>query len=396
MILNEYREIGKIDAGNYGIVYKLKKDSNTYAGKFVDNNSIELKELVILSQMKHPNIIRLDDFMFIETGIYLIFPYQKQTLDDVNIKKMDKSDKDNIIKELISAVMYLHSYKIFHGDIKPENILYNDKKILLIDFGLSGHVDSQNLSMQTSWFRSPEMMWACLKTGILNVSIKHINIFMQVVNNLSSDLWALGCVIFYIISSYHPFKENSDTKVVERIIKYLDDPNSKLTRYLGKTSEMIADLLHPNPEKRNLSKLIKHYNILTDFQEYQIYIDRDMILSDTYDDYLVKMDKWCNDFNLSKSVYVVSVDIFLRLTKSYNEDIDYISIMCVYLSMRLFYSNCKYMTIGDVMGVSYLNIDEKTLIDELDGKLFPYDIYDKLVSLERPITITEYKKMIKK
>lgn len=124
------------------------------------------REINILKQMNHPNIIQLKDVITTTKNIYLIMEYIKgEDLYDYVIEKGKLSDIESciIFKQLISCVEYINSLGISHRDIKPENILINKKsnKIKLIDFDLRNICSKDELLITkcgSPSFVSPEIL----------------------------------------------------------------------------------------------------------------------------------------------------------------------------------------------------------------------------------------------
>jgi serine/threonine protein kinase len=99
------------------------------------------------------------------------------------------------MRGILEAVNYCHNNKICHRDIKPDNILINDKdEIKLIDFGLSQIISGteRNLTGKkgTKTYMAPEV--------ILN---KHYN--------EKCDVWSIAHVFYILLAFKQPFKNNS-------------------------------------------------------------------------------------------------------------------------------------------------------------------------------------------
>lgn len=168
----KYKIIKSLGQGSFGITYLAE---HTYLGKKVaikeffmkelnnraDDGSITgmsdsslsynycqkfKKEAINLSQLDHPNIVRVTD-SFAENGtFYYVMDYiEGQNLNDY-IKKHTLSEGEavTIIKCVAEALIYMHEQKhMLHLDLKPGNIMLRNKDghIFLIDFGLSKHFD---------------------------------------------------------------------------------------------------------------------------------------------------------------------------------------------------------------------------------------------------------------
>ena len=140
----------KIGEGTYGIVYKAKDrvTSETVALKKIrleaeDEGipSTAIREISLLKELQHPNIVRLFDVVHTERKLTLVFEYLDQDLK----KYLDVCDgglTDDVLKsflyQLITGVAYCHHHRVLHRDLKPPNLLINrEGQLKLADFGLA-------------------------------------------------------------------------------------------------------------------------------------------------------------------------------------------------------------------------------------------------------------------
>lgn len=131
-----YKQIGEIGEGSYGSIIKVKhrltheiramkiiqKRRMAYG---IDENKI-LEEIKILKSLDHPNIIKIYEFFVDKINFYIVMEYLDQGDLFALISKsriLKESVVCSIIKQIMSAIAYLHSKNIIHGDIKLENIL---------------------------------------------------------------------------------------------------------------------------------------------------------------------------------------------------------------------------------------------------------------------------------
>lgn len=115
----------------------IKKGSST---------SSLLREIELLKELDHPNIMKLYEF-FEDTGYYYLVGevYTGGELFDkiARQKRLDIVDAARTIKQVLSGINYMHHNSIVHRDLKPENLLLENNRpdalIKIIDFGLSTH-----------------------------------------------------------------------------------------------------------------------------------------------------------------------------------------------------------------------------------------------------------------
>ena len=101
-----------------------------------------IKEARTISQHEHPNIIRIHDIFKENNTAYYVMEYiEGESLNDmVNCKgALLESEAIEYIKQVASALGFIHQRSINHLDVKPANIMVrrSDNKAILIDFGLS-------------------------------------------------------------------------------------------------------------------------------------------------------------------------------------------------------------------------------------------------------------------
>ena len=155
--------------GHYGVVRKCmdRETKEWYAIKSIRKakvSKIEVlkREIQILKEVKHPNIIELIDVF--EDSKYLHLVTELCTggeLFDRIIAKTQSAeghfserDAAHLVRDILDAIAYCHDVKgIVHRDLKPENFLFlteaEDAPIKIIDFGLSRHNDANQGIMKT-------------------------------------------------------------------------------------------------------------------------------------------------------------------------------------------------------------------------------------------------------
>ena len=202
------KEIGK---GGFGLVWKVihKKTQKVYCIKVIEKAGIIQqkleaqmnREIEIMYILNHPHCLRLKNHFEDDQNFYLVMPLaHKGQLYRVlkKFKKFDERTAAQILRETISALQYLHSFKppIIHRDIKPENLLLNNGgRVLLADFGWSNFSDGdvRKTFCGTPEYIAPEML---LKKG----------------HDTRVDIWSIGVLMFELLAGYSPFvaKNNQD------------------------------------------------------------------------------------------------------------------------------------------------------------------------------------------
>ena len=127
-------------AKRYGRWWMLKAIKPEEAQQTVYQQMLR-KELEILMQLQHPNIIQTTGMEFVETlGMCIVMEYvDGMRLDEWLSTQPAKDKRLRLVTELLKAIEYAHLTGIVHRDLKPSNIMVtrNGENIKLIDFGLA-------------------------------------------------------------------------------------------------------------------------------------------------------------------------------------------------------------------------------------------------------------------
>lgn len=192
--LEEHYETGEdLGSGQFAVVKKCREKSTgqQFAAKFikkrrtkssrrgVGREDIE-REVSILKEIRHPNVITLHDVYENKTDVILILELVAggELFDFLAEKEsLTEEEATEFLKQILNGVQYLHSLQIAHFDLKPENIMLLDKnvpkpRIKIIDFGLAHKIDFGNEFKNI--FGTPEFVGEKLDTvkTLLSQSVK--------------------------------------------------------------------------------------------------------------------------------------------------------------------------------------------------------------------------------
>mmetsp|Transcript_20004 Transcript_20004/g.36115 ORF Transcript_20004/g.36115 Transcript_20004/m.36115 type:complete len:510 (+) Transcript_20004:177-1706(+) len=206
--------------GHYGVVRKCmnRETKEWFAIKSIRKakvSKIEVlkREIEILKEVRHPNIIELIDVF--EDAKYLHLVTELCTggeLFDRIIAKTQSAeghyseqDAASLIRDILDAIAYCHSKEIVHRDLKPENFLFlteaEDAPIKIIDFGLSRHNDANQGIMKTKvgtpYYVAPEVL--------------------RREYTASCDIWSIGVITYILLCGYPPFYGDSDTEIFDSV-----------------------------------------------------------------------------------------------------------------------------------------------------------------------------------
>lgn len=164
-MIGRYRVVRILGEGTYGEVYLVQAGGNNYAIKRVSFSQPmqTLWEISLYNLMSHPKIASpFETFPSSDySHMYIVMPEAERTLHTAIPTRMSETDIRLISWQLLSAMDYIHSNNIVHRDLKPRNILLDDLRVMLIDFGLARflgqEIDATSLSIQTYTHRAPEV-----------------------------------------------------------------------------------------------------------------------------------------------------------------------------------------------------------------------------------------------
>ena len=131
LIDDKYHVIQEIGEGGMGRVYNVKKEEENFALKIcLENDEENIKrfkrEVRLMAEVKHQNVIEVIDFNFERDNPYFVMPLCKYSVDKILDKLQENHEiAIKIMLEVCSGINALHISGITHRDIKPKNILYD-------------------------------------------------------------------------------------------------------------------------------------------------------------------------------------------------------------------------------------------------------------------------------
>ncbi|CAL9206768.1 unnamed protein product, partial [Musa hybrid cultivar] len=223
---SQYEKVEKIGEGTYGVVYKARDrlTNETIALKKIrlENEdegvpSTAIREISLLKEMQHNNIVRLQDVVHSEKRIYLVFEYLdldlKKHMDSCPELAKDPRLVKTYLHQILRGIAYCHSHRILHRDLKPQNLLIDRRTnaLKLADFGLARAfgipVRTFTHEVVTLWYRAPEIL----------LGSRHYS--------TPVDVWSIGCIFAEMVNRRPLFPGDSEIDELFKIFRVLGTPN---------------------------------------------------------------------------------------------------------------------------------------------------------------------------
>ena len=214
-----------------------------------------LREVSLLKELHHPNVVQLKDVFYMpnDSKLYLCFEYC-----DYDLKKYMKSCQyklsANCIKsftyQMLNGLSWCHSHRIFHRDLKPQNVLVDPKRgtLKLADFGLARAftvpLRTYTHEVVTLWYRAPEILLGGKQYSV------------------PVDIWSVGTIIPEMVTGQPLFPGDSEIDELFKIFRLLGTPNENLWQGVQQLPDFKAEF--PKWKPRNLREIVQHPERLND------------------------------------------------------------------------------------------------------------------------------------
>lgn len=228
--MEKYIKLEKIGEGTYSSVYRGKdrRNGKTVALKKINLDREDegvpqtaLREIALLRQLQHKNIVRLQDVQTEGLGnIYLVFEFVdmdlKKHLDSIpQHQKLEVSVVRRYLRQILEAILFCHMRCILHRDLKPQNLLIDNRgTIKVADFGLARAIGIPvrvyTHEVVTLWYRAPEIL----------LGAHHYC--------TPVDIWSIGCIFAEMATRRPLFHGDSEIDQLLQIFRILGTPTSEM------------------------------------------------------------------------------------------------------------------------------------------------------------------------
>ncbi|KAJ9526297.1 hypothetical protein QJQ45_009792 [Haematococcus lacustris] len=209
------------------------------------------QEIEILRQLRHENIIQMLDAFETKTDFCVVTEFAQGELFEIleDDQSLPEDVVQGIAKQLVRALHYLHSNRIIHRDMKPQNILIGSGgTVKLCDFGFA-----RAMSCNTMRGGAAEQVLTSIKGTPLYMAPELVQ---EQPYNHTVDLWSLGVILYELYVGQPPFYTNSIYSLISHIVK---DPVKFPTNISADFKSFLKGLLNKKPADRlGWPELLEH------------------------------------------------------------------------------------------------------------------------------------------
>ena len=247
--VSHYNIVSKIGQGGMGVVYKAEdtKLNRPVAMKFLPAGAFEesdkvrfLNEAKTAARLHHPNICPIYEVDEADGQLFFVMAYlEGQPLGNVlRNQPMETNQALALAIQIAGGLEEARRQGVVHRDIKPANIIVNPQgHAYIVDFGLALAGGSSRLTVPGSVMGTPSYMSPEQARG-------------RPVDN-RADVWALGVVLFEMLSGKRPFDRDHSQSVLFSIVNDPPPPLGSLRPGLpAGLAEVVEKALAKNPDQR--------------------------------------------------------------------------------------------------------------------------------------------------
>ncbi|KAK7736096.1 hypothetical protein SLS63_003617 [Diaporthe eres] len=282
-------EFGKVKLGwkqEGGIQVAIKLIKKDQLGSNPSRMAKIMREVAILKQLTHPNIVRLHKMEESERHFGIILEYASggELFDYIlNHRYLKDNAARRLFAQLVSGVGYLHKKGIVHRDLKLENLLLDrNRNIIITDFGFANTFDpieelseeeENNLSdrefvkrmglnqLKPNGMRKGDLMQT--SCGSPCYAAPELVVSDSLYTGRKVDVWSCGVILYAMLAGYLPFDDdpaNPEGDNINLLYKYIVNTPLTFPEYVTPHArDLLRRILVPNPRKRaDLFEVARH------------------------------------------------------------------------------------------------------------------------------------------
>lgn len=220
--LSIYTEVRILGKGGFGTVklYINKITKEEVALKFVDYRSLlntedvlrMYNEIALLRNLRHTSIVKLIDAFDLEDKMCFVMEYCSggELMDYIKLKgPLPEHEIYSLGAQIVDAVRYCHNSQVIHRDLKPQNVLFSNESrtiVKIVDFGISGMFSVGRIGESS-------------EAGSLLYTAPEVISGRDYRAAPALDVWSLGCILFEMLTSKHPFLDEDADSTINRILR---------------------------------------------------------------------------------------------------------------------------------------------------------------------------------
>ena len=226
------------------------------------------REITILKSLNHPHIIKLFEFYVDDNNYYLINEYcDEGDLSDklISSKYFEEHIVKSIMFQIFTAVLYLHSQNIIHGDLKLENVLINSiKRQYDTNTSTNNNVRSQYLSFDVKLIDfGCSKIFTHYKKQFEDIIGTTMYSSPEVLRNSydeKCDVWSCGVIMYILLSGEVPFYGHTENETASLILNGHYSFNSKAFDNIStEAKDLISKCFTYNKAKRiSIKEALQH------------------------------------------------------------------------------------------------------------------------------------------
>jgi len=278
--------IGKGEFGKVKLAYDPQRDLEV-AIKFIKRSNITSaqkqakleREINILQNLNHPNIVHLYDVIETEKYIGIVMAYANggELFEYISENQyLSEEESAKFFLQLLDGVQYLHNLHIVHRDLKLENLLLDQNgNIVITDFGFANNSRKNPSGLLSTSCGSP-----CYAAPELVINDNYVG--------EAADIWSCGIILYAMLCGYLPFDDdpnNPDGENLDLLYKYILESQLTFPDYISEDAqELVCGMLIPDPEKRWPMEKVLNHRWLRNSRYYKEKMKESMNVDYIYDD----------------------------------------------------------------------------------------------------------------
>ncbi|RKG56877.1 serine/threonine protein kinase [Corallococcus sp. AB011P] len=256
-VVKGYTVVRHLDQGGFGTVYLATQEGQPYALKLVERQGRVEKEVTILLRLKHPNVVGIRGFSYWQAGerdfALIAMEYVEGRKLSAWVKEENPSARQiaKVALDVARALAASHAAGVVHRDVKDANVMVRDADGLavLVDYGIGDYegappgVTQSMLPPGTMEYRPPEA-WLFVEQHTGHRGARYVSV-------PSDDMWALGTVLYRLLTARLPFDAATDPEYVQSVIRKSPVPPHLANRFVPERLSMLCmRLLEKDPAAR--------------------------------------------------------------------------------------------------------------------------------------------------